>query len=511
MMYKFAAFLIFVVPPAIVFSAPVELRSADGFITIEGEVVGFDGTMVTVASTVGRVNVPVSQVGCYGAGCASLVTENDFGLTAADFLGVFAGADENLSVAGAAPDAAVASVDFARDGSAGVFDPLAAAYAATGQAVPLSIADQGGSSDVRIGTVLLTDLAEVAYPAPADWAMTAQPTQQMLGLDALVVVAPGNIGVSGISVAQLAAIYAGEITNWSELGGADTAILTLQLPESSPTRAALNRIIMAPAGKEIADSVLIMADEQSIAASVNQLPGSLSVIGFGNLGDNQALSVSGRCGPAVTPTTFNIISGDYPLLLPVMASADPLDSTSQVRAFFDFAMTSVAQMGIAAAGYVNQSAMIQDHAEKTARLGGLLEATLTDAERLVAAQMFQEMSQADRLSPTLFGGPVSAPQAAWNRAMFLLLDDLLKTPDYAGRAVVFVGYAISPDGDEAAITLSRTAAADLRAAFAQFAPDTVQNNSLQLSSRGFGSIAPTTCYSGQTGPAAQSRVEVWVR
>ncbi|WP_439154072.1 PstS family phosphate ABC transporter substrate-binding protein [Yoonia sp.] len=508
---KFAASLFLAVTPVVAFAEPVELRSTDGFISVEGEVVGFNGSMAFVETSVGRVSVPVSEVGCYGAGCTSLLANNDFGLSAADLQGVFAGGEAIEAVVAADATTQALSVSLADAKIAGLFETLSTVFADGGEAAPVSIVEDAEAGDINITTTPLTGSADLQYPSPADWAMTTQPTHQMLGLDAFAVIAPGNVGVNAVSVAQLAAIYAGEITNWSELGGTNTAILPLQLPKGAPSRMELNRIVMAPQGKTIADSVLIMADEQGIAASVNQFPGSISVVGLDSIGDTQTLAVSGSCGQPVTPTAFNIISGDYPLLRPVMANYSQAVNAPQVRALFDFATSPDVQDLFAASGYLNQTATIQNGVDKNARLNTLLTANLNDAERMAAAQMFQDMFPADRLSPTFYGGPASGPEGAWNRAMFRSLESLLNEPEFTDREIIFVGYATSTNGTDAAINISREAAAAVQAAFNQYAPETISTNRLRFSARGFGTVAPVTCYSGQVSINAYSRVEVWVR
>lgn len=508
---KFAASLFFAVTPVVAFAEPVELRSTDGFISVEGEVVGFNGNMVFVETSVGRVSVPVSEVGCYGAGCTGLLADNDFGLSAANLQGVFTGDEPTEAVAAATVTAQTLRVAVADAKIAGLFETLSAAFAEGGEAAPVSLADDAAEADINITATPLTGSAELQYPSPADWATAQQPTHQMLGLDAFAVIAPGNVGVNSVSVAQLAAIYAGEITNWSELGGANTAILPLQLPKGAPARTELDRIVMAPQGKTIADSVLIMADEQGIAASVNQFPGSISVVSLDSIGDTRTLAVSGSCGQPVAPTAFNVISGDYPLLRPIMATYGQAVNAPQVRALFDTATSPAVQDLFAASGYLNQTATMQDSADKNARLNALLTADLNDAERMAAAQMFQDLFPADRLSPSFYGGPASGPEGAWNRAMFRSLDVLLQQPEFADREVVFVGYATSTNGTDAAINISREAATALQAAFSQYASDTVAANRLKLSARGFGPVAPVTCYTGQVSINAYSRVEVWVR
>lgn len=512
-----------ILAPLAAFAEPVELRSTDGFIAVEGEVMGFNGTMLSVETSVGRVSVPASDVGCFGAGCATLLADNDFGLTADDLQGVFAADGSSLF-----GDVAL-TLALGRREYGGLFDTLASAYAGSAGAAATELRSPGGvrlegdmrateitvtedgAADMRIATSSLIGEAERRYTVPADWALTPQPVAQMLALDAFAVIAPNNIPVDTISVADLAGIYAGEITNWSELGGPDTKILPLLPPESAVARSDLQESLMVPLGKTISPDVLTMASEAAIAGSINQFPGSLSVVAPGNVGDNRTLAVANGCGIAVAPTPFNIMSGDYPLARPVLvAFAEPSDRPT-VRGLFDFAASPVAQDVLARDGYVSQSAVLQNSADKNGRLNGLLAAPTDAVEKAAAVQMFEELFVADRLSPTLFGGATSVAEGAWNRAMFRQLAAALRGNAYAGREVIFAGFAGGDDDSQALLDMSRAAASDMADAFAAFAADALPGGAPQVTALGFGGIAPATCATGQVAASSHARVEVWVR
>lgn len=523
MVNKLFVSLLATVAPVALLAEPVELRSTDGFIAVEGEIVDFNGTMLSVETSVGRVSVPASEVGCFGAGCATLLAGNSFGLTADDLQGVFAADGGSLF-----GDTEL-TLSLGRREFADLFETLASAYAVAGGATGADLLtpgvvrlEQNGSAteisvsgeataDMRISMTSLQGRAEARYPAAADWALTPQPAAQMLALDAFAVIAPNNIPVDTISVADLAGIYAGEITNWSELGGPDTKILPLLPPENAVARADLQESLMAPLGKTISPNVLTMASESAIAGSINQFPGSISVVGLGNVGDNRTLSVSGSCGVAVAPSPFNIVSGDYVLSRPVVVQfAEPTDRPL-VRGVFDFAAGPVAQDVLARDGYVSQTAVLQDSVDKNGRLNGLLGAPMDAVEKAAAVQMFEELFVADRLSPTLFGGATSVAEGAWNRAMFQQLAAVLRGDAYAGREVIFVGFADGDDGSQALLDMSRAAATGMADAFADFAADALPGGAPQTRALGFGGIAPAACATGQVAGSSHARVEVWIR
>ena len=214
---------------------------------------------------------------------------------------------------------------------------------------------------------------------------------------------------------------------------------------------------------------------------------------------------------AVAATPFNIGSGDYPLIRPVMASYSAAQNNSLVTELFDFASTDAVQDQLVDAGFISHSATLQNAAEKNARLSALLGASLDGAQREVAGQMFQVLFDADRMSPTLTGGAASGPEGAWNRAMLQDVIAAMRDPANAGREIIFVGKGESTAGSQAAIDASAAAAADMQAALAAAAGGLVAEGNYTLSSYGFGDVSPATCVDGQVAGSEYTRIEVWIR
>ncbi|WP_159086990.1 PstS family phosphate ABC transporter substrate-binding protein [Loktanella sp. Alg231-35] len=504
----------------------VDLRSPDEFISVEGEIVGFNGVMLRVQTSVGAISVPASEVICYGAGCIEVLASNDFGLTA--------GAMIDVVVDGSAPASSgdqTLSVGFESATAGGLYRTVAGAFAvasdtsatvvvsADGAAVlsndeaslKLNIVDDGGDADIVVETVSLNGTAAQQYSGPGDWITTTQPGDQLLGLNAFSVIVAPNAGISEISLNDLARVFAGEVTNWSQIGGADVSVLPLQLPTNSDLWAQMNKLVMEPAGKTVAGNVLTMSDQAGISASILQFPGSISIIDFAVANADQTIAVAGACGIAVMPNAFNIISGDYPLARPIMASYNTAPTAPFAAELFDFASTDVAQGLLDREGFLNHSAQQQDPVLKNERLGGLLNASLDDAQRAAAAEMFQVLFDANRLSTTMTGGAASGPEGAWNRAMMIDLAGLVSGPEYQGREIVFAGFGASTSGSDAAISASLGAAQSMQAAFEQFAGAALASNEVTVSPYGFGNVFPATCVDGQVAGSGYTRVEVWVR
>ena len=529
MIKRVATALLCTVAPVALTAQDVDLRSTDEFISVEGQIIGFNGVMVRVQTSVGAVSVPASEVICYGAGCLETIANNDFGLTAEAFEGVVVDDGSSAPEGGNTDSFQIA---FASSAAAALFNSLADLFsqqsgsqtaavidgnvttlenAATNQSATLTVTSDGSAADINVQTVALSGTQTAAFDGPSGWSSNTGLTHQMVGLNAFSVIVAPSAGINQISVNDLARIYAGEVTNWSQIGGADVGILPLQMPTNSATGAEIAALVMAPAGKDISSNVLTMNDEAGIATSINQFPGSISVVSTTNADPSRTIPVSGSCGIPVDASAFNVASGDYPLVRPVMAAYGTSPSTDLIPEMLDFASQSAAQAAIEGLGYANYSAMLQDASLKNARLSGLLGASLDDVQRAAAAEMFQVLFAADRMSTTFTGGPASGPEGGWNRAMMNGLIDALSDPSNAGREIIFVGFGVSSAGSQSALDASAAAAADFAATLQAAAPAVISGGDYTLSSYGFADVAPSSCIDGQVAGSEYTRIEVWIR
>jgi ABC-type phosphate transport system substrate-binding protein len=525
MINRIAAILLCTAAPVALIAQEVNLRSPDEFISVDGEIVGFNGVMLSVQTIVGQVSVPAAEVICYGEACLDVLANNDFGLTAEALAGVVT-ASSVVPQSAAPADTAPAplgndlTIAFASP-AAGAFYSSVAGSVANAQVSGTTVSLPDGTTmttssdlsaaDIAVQTVSFQGDAEVAFAIPSGWASNPRGlTHQLVGLNGFAVQASPSTGLTAISMEDLARVFSGEVTNWSQIGGSNLPVLGLRLPDTSPVFQEMAAVVLEPTGRQVASGVLAMGDEAGITASVNQFPGSIAIVSARNANPDLTIPVAGACGIAVAPTPFNIISGDYPLVRPLMASYGGAAPAS-VAAFFDIAASDAAQGIGQTLGMIDYSATFQDAATKNARISGLLGATLDEAQRAAAAQMFQTLFSANRLSTTFFGGPVSGTEAAWNRAKMIDLAEALAAPEFAGREIAFVGVGTSDAGSDAAIAVSARAAAEMQAAFEAFASAEIASAGVTLSSFGFGDVAATTCIDSQVANGEAAHVEVWVR
>lgn len=159
-----------------------------------------------------------------------------------------------------------------------------------------------------------------------------------------VAVNPGN-PVSGLSKAQLKDIFAGKITNWKDVGGADAAISLYMREDGSGTREtfeerALNKGSSA-AGANVVNS------NGAMKTAIAQDPNAVGYVGIGHLDKSiRGLSVDG-----MAPSQENAANGSYTVtrLLYMNTKGEPQGLT---RAFVDYIYSPDGKEIVAGAGYI---------------------------------------------------------------------------------------------------------------------------------------------------------------
>ena len=126
-----------------------------------------------------------------------------------------------------------------------------------------------------------------------------------------VIVNPDN-PVSGLTTQQLRDIYAGKITNWSEVGGPDLAIQVVNRDEASGTREAFRTIVMGDASFD--RSAAVLPGTGQVRDVVSRTPGAIGYISIGFVeSDYATTSVRSLPIDGVEATEENVESGAYPI------------------------------------------------------------------------------------------------------------------------------------------------------------------------------------------------------
>lgn len=170
--------------------------------------------------------------------------------------------------------------------------------------------------------------------------------ENIVALDGVaVVINPAN-GVEDLTVEQIAQIFTGEITNWSELGGTDGEIAVFGREAGSGTRGAFEEIVGV-------DNCKYTNEYSSTGDVIGNVASNPNAIGYASLSavDDtvKAVMVNG-----VAPSEDTVKDGTYEIQRPfVMVTKDGAELSEAAQAFLEFAMSGDAADIIAAAGAVS--------------------------------------------------------------------------------------------------------------------------------------------------------------
>ena len=168
-----------------------------------------------------------------------------------------------------------------------------------------------------------------------------------VALDGIAIIVNPENPVSDLSVDQIAAIYTGEITNWSEVGGNDAEIVLIGREAGSGTRDGFESITGTEEACKYRQELTSTGD---VITTVSQNPDAIGYASLAALKDTvNAVSVDG-----VTASEATVKDGTYKVQRPfVLVTKEGTELSDTAQKFFDYATSADAAEVISAAGAVS--------------------------------------------------------------------------------------------------------------------------------------------------------------
>ncbi len=173
-----------------------------------------------------------------------------------------------------------------------------------------------------------------------------KPEEESLGLhdtpiayDAIAVIVNPSNPIDELTTEQVRVIFAGEIQNWSEIGGVDQAIGLVNRDEASGTREAFHKIVMGDVPFDRTAAVLPGTGQ--VRSVVSNARGAVGYISLGFVNDEvKVVAIDG-----VVPAAQTVVSGEYPLQrLLHFFTVGP--SQGLARDYIDFVLSDAVQQTI---------------------------------------------------------------------------------------------------------------------------------------------------------------------
>lgn len=172
--------------------------------------------------------------------------------------------------------------------------------------------------------------------------------ETVLALDGIAIIVNGESAVEDLTVEQIAQIFTGEITDWSEVGGAAGPIACIGRESGSGTRDGFESITGT------SDACVLAQELTSTGAVIEAVRSNPSAIGYASLASAEGqdgikiLTVGGvECSEAT------VVDGTYEIQRPfVLVTKEGVELSAPAQSFFDWAISADAADLIRAAGAV---------------------------------------------------------------------------------------------------------------------------------------------------------------
>jgi phosphate transport system substrate-binding protein len=170
-------------------------------------------------------------------------------------------------------------------------------------------------------------------------------TSILIARDGLaLVVSPANPVVK-LSVEQIRALFAGKVTNWSEVGGTNGPIRPITREEGSGTRESFVRLVME--NERISGRALTQESNGAVKELVKGDPAAIGYMSLGLVGkDLKVVAVDG-----IQPTVENVLAGRYNLVRPLLFVTKGA-ATPSAQKFINFVLSPQGQNLLATEGLV---------------------------------------------------------------------------------------------------------------------------------------------------------------
>ena len=228
---------------------------------------------------------------------------------------------------------------------------LAEEYKARHVGISFEIAAEGsttGISAITDGTAQIGMSSRRAKPTEVSAAtakgVTMQPT--IVAFDGIGVIVNSGNPLATLTKRQVEQVFAGDITDWSQIGGAAGKISIYTRNTASGTYSDFKDLAMKK--RDYASSSQKMAGNEQIAAEVAKNPNGIGYVGLAYLRDPGIKTVSIE---GALPTEESVLAKKYPYARPTFYYTNG-EPTGEAAKFVEFTLSDEGQKVVRKVGFV---------------------------------------------------------------------------------------------------------------------------------------------------------------
>jgi len=492
----------------------VTLRSLDESIAMSGKLLGFDGDVYQLSTTIGPISLSASQVTCEGADCPDLLANlSEFTVAGSNTIG--------LQMMPAMIEAYAYDIggDFEVEATSAtqikytILDENGDMYSVItvnlGTSNDAFAALESGEASIGLSSRRITDGERNRFLRAGKADLTNPEQERILALDGMVVAVSPRNPIRTLSLDQISDIFAGNIRNWREVGGVDASINVYRRSENSGATQVFEKLVMDPTRRVLANTAFILDTNAAISDAVAQDPNGIGISSVVDERNAKVLSLRSVCGQVSSPSEFLIKTEEYPMSRRMFLYTDGGSIPDKAVEFIDFATSDAAQNIVEQIGFVSQNVVASSLNNQGRRLAQALRVERDRASLALLQEMVSGLLEAERLSLTFrFKSGSVTPD---NRALIdtARLAAMVRNGDFDGKRLMIIGFADSIGAINENQRLSQARAESIRDVLV--AALGTEAGTVQFTPFGYGKLSPIGCNETQDGRDTNRRVEIWVR
>lgn len=366
-----------------------------------------------------------------------------------------------------------------------------------------------GSAEIGMSSRPVKDKEAAALAAAGRGDMRAPSNEHIIGLDGLLVIVSEDNPAVSLSLEQVAKIFSGAITDWSEIGLPGGPINVYAPSDDSGTYDTFESLVLRPTNAKLAAAAKRTENHAEQSDWVARDPQGIGVVGIAYQRNAKPLNIARSCGLIAKPTRFAMKTEEYPLTRRLYLYTPGRPKDALARGLLDYALSKEAQPVVTAADFIDQSPEALPFVEQSARIAYALNASEEDFDMDLMRSLISTFKGAERMSVTLRFRPGAANLDNKALSDIARLRDTLAREDYAGKTVLIAGYADAVGAFPVNLDLSQKRAHAVLAALME--GDKAKLDGLKFATYAFSELAPVACNDEEAGRSFNRRVEVWVR
>ncbi len=334
--------------------------------------------------------------------------------------------------------------------------------------------------------------------------------QRAWARDLLVVFVAKENPVASLSLDNIAKIFAGTITDWSELNLPPGKINVYAPSKEMGSWAHFDSQVLKPRESAITSVAVRLQHATQVSDRVAEDRFGIGVGSMAHLRNAKAVDIELSCGVVVRPSLFKAKTGEYPLTRQLYLYTADEPKKPFAKALLAFSMSQQAQPVLRKARLVDSQPETARFNDEISRITFASKASSAALSKVLLPELIQDVHEARRLSVTLRFASSDSNLDERGLSDIARLAMMMNSPETAEKSVILLGFSDSAGGFKSNLAVSRRRAERVRDVLIKVAGASLPKGT-DIIHQGYGSLAQTSCNNTESGRALNRRVEVWTR